>query len=193
MTRLWPILLTLGLLPAAQAATVVRCEQDGRVTYQDTPCPTAARSRVVEAANVPLPPVDTAAVEARRAAFLEQRERAAAAARDAELARLADAQGELARAQQRQAAALEALADQLADQPTVVYGGFGGYAHGAGPRPGLPKHKPGVGYPEAGYNRPGRPRDRIVSDSLVERKVARSLNSRVEREILFPAPSGRRY
>ncbi|MFN7570191.1 MAG: DUF4124 domain-containing protein [Betaproteobacteria bacterium] len=192
MTRLWPTLLALCLLPAAQATTIVRCELNGRVTYQNTPCPAKAQSHEVEAANVPLPPVDIAAVEARRAAFLEERQRAAAAARDAELARLADTQTELARAQQRQAAALDAMADQLADQPTVVYGGYGGYGgypQGKWNRPVPPKQKPDTGRPDAGYD---RHRDRGNTASAIDRAVQRAVAQRVERDILGPAPGGRR-
>ncbi len=192
MSRLWPILLSLTVLPAAEAATIVRCESNGRVTYQNVPCPPTAQSREVEAANVELPPVDTAAVEARRAAFLAERQRAAATARDAEFARLADAQADLARTQQRQAATLDALADEVANQPTVVYGGYGGYPQGKVNRPGPPKHKPEAGRPDGGYDRPTPYRDRGNTASAIDRAVQRAVEQRVERDILGPAPGARR-
>lgn len=195
MTRLWPILLGVTALSAAEAATIVRCESNGRVTYQNVPCPAMAQSREVEAANIDLPPVDTAAVEARRAAFLAERQRAASAARDAELARLADAQADLARTQQRQAATLDALADEVANQPTVVYGGYGGYGgypQGKWNRPGLPKHKPEAGRPDGGYDRPTPHRDRGNAASAIDRAVQRAVAQRVERDILGPAAAARR-
>lgn len=110
-------LLAALTLPAT--AQVYRCEADGRVIYQNTPCADGAMARTVDTTNAGagLQVVDVGALarlQARQRVELAERRAAEASARaQARIeARAAYRAAELA-ARQDQAAALAAIADEL--------------------------------------------------------------------------------
>jgi hypothetical protein len=121
-------LLCLLLLPLGAVAAVYRCEDHGRVTYQDQPCPEGSRGRAVDTADpASFPAPDPTALAAQR----ERRRDDEQARRDAATSTaLLESQARLLQAQRQQAEALAALTDEVRNQQPTQWTG-GGYSYGS--------------------------------------------------------------
>lgn len=124
------------LLTGAAQGQIVRCEQAGKVTYQESRCPAGAAARPIDMTNasVRVPVVDVAALGAlmqrERAEEQERRERAVAAQARALAAAEERRRAQAIAAQYEQADALRAIANELRQAREL------GYAPAAWQRPG---------------------------------------------------------